>query len=39
MEGLLSTKWILNGSGNVVTDFANGDIKYKHEPLPSVDFQ
>jgi hypothetical protein len=39
MQGLLTTKWILDGAGNCVTDFANGDIKYKHEPLPLVDFQ
>jgi len=36
MQGLLTTKWVLNGSGNAVTDFANGDMKYKHEALPLV---
>ncbi|XP_022253996.1 delta-1-pyrroline-5-carboxylate synthase-like [Limulus polyphemus] len=35
VEGLLTTKWILEGSGNVVSDFAEGgSMKYLHETLP-----
>lgn len=35
VEGLLTTKWILEGSGNAVTDFGEGEGKqqYVHEPL------
>jgi len=33
MEGLLSTKWILQGNGNTVSDFADGQMKYKHEKI------
>ncbi|XP_050395440.1 delta-1-pyrroline-5-carboxylate synthase isoform X1 [Patella vulgata] len=33
MEGLLTTKWILHGSGETVADFAEGKQKYIHEKL------
>ncbi len=34
VEGLLTTKWTLEGSGNVVSDFAEGGSKtYLHESL------
>jgi len=40
VEGLLTTKWILEGSGETVTDFAEGGSKhYVHEPLPLVDIE
>ena len=35
MEGLLTTKWILEGSGNTVADFTGPNPKqYIHESLP-----
>ena len=35
VEGLLTTKWIMEGSGDVVSDFAEGGAKsYVHESLP-----
>lgn len=34
VEGLLTTKWILHGSGNAVSDFSEkGAMKYIHEQL------
>lgn len=36
MEGLLTTKWLLRGSGNVVQDFGDsGSSTYLHEQLPA----
>ena len=35
VEGLLTTKWLLQGSGEVVTDFTNNGPKtFEHEKLP-----
>lgn len=35
MEGLLTTKWLLRASGNVVQDFSeSGSMTYLHEQLP-----
>ncbi|GIY85020.1 delta-1-pyrroline-5-carboxylate synthase [Caerostris darwini] len=34
VEGLLTTKWVLYGSGNTVADFNAGRMKYAHETLP-----
>nr|XP_042896618.1 delta-1-pyrroline-5-carboxylate synthase isoform X2 [Parasteatoda tepidariorum] len=33
VEGLLTTKWVLYGSGNTVSDFNAGKMKYLHEVL------
>ncbi|XP_022669735.1 delta-1-pyrroline-5-carboxylate synthase-like isoform X2 [Varroa destructor] len=34
LDGLLTTKWQLRGSGDIVSDFHEGDRKFKHESLP-----
>ena len=34
VEGLLTTKWILYGTGNTVSDFDTGKMTYIHESLP-----
>lgn len=34
MEGLLTTKWVLYGSGQIVRDFSEGLCRYVHESLP-----
>lgn len=39
MQGLLTTKWVLNGSGNMVSEFTAGALHYKHEPLPLESFE
>ncbi|KAL3865121.1 hypothetical protein ACJMK2_006750 [Sinanodonta woodiana] len=33
VEGLLTTKWILHGSGQTVKDFSDGHLKYIHKNL------
>ncbi len=35
MEGLLIYKWILEGSGQVVADYADGKKTFSHKPLES----
>ena len=38
VEGLLTTKWILEGSGDTVQDFSeDGAKKYIHKTLPLAD--
>ncbi|XP_064599761.1 delta-1-pyrroline-5-carboxylate synthase-like [Liolophura sinensis] len=34
VEGLLTTKWILQGSGQTVADFSEGRLQYAHQTLP-----
>lgn len=33
LEGLLTTKWIINGTDQTVSDFANGKYKYTHRAI------
>ncbi|KAJ8304665.1 hypothetical protein KUTeg_018248 [Tegillarca granosa] len=37
VEGLLTTKWILHGQGQTVTEFSDGKLKFVHETLPNDD--
>ncbi|XP_046563781.1 LOW QUALITY PROTEIN: delta-1-pyrroline-5-carboxylate synthase-like [Haliotis rubra] len=37
IEGLLTTKWLLSGSGETVADFTQGKLQYLHEKLPVKD--
>ncbi|XP_054167264.1 delta-1-pyrroline-5-carboxylate synthase-like isoform X2 [Oppia nitens] len=39
MQGLLTTKWVINGSGNTVSEFSSGDNHYKHEALQLENFE
>ncbi|OQR77446.1 putative delta-1-pyrroline-5-carboxylate synthase-like [Tropilaelaps mercedesae] len=34
LDGLLTTKWQIRGSGDVASDFHESGRKYKHQPLP-----
>ncbi|KAL5022327.1 hypothetical protein ScPMuIL_001482 [Solemya velum] len=34
VEGLLTTKWVLRGSGHTVEEFNSGDSRFIHEALP-----
>ena len=33
VEGLLTTKWVLEGSGEIVKDFSDGKLQYLHQAL------
>lgn len=33
LEGLLTYKWVLSGSGQAVSDFSSGKLKFAHEQL------
>ncbi|KAK3095492.1 hypothetical protein FSP39_015317 [Pinctada imbricata] len=35
VEGLLTTKWVLQGQGQVVEDFSKGILTYTHRQLPT----
>ena len=35
VEGLLTTKWVLEGRGQVVGDFNDGKLQYIHQTLDS----
>jgi len=37
VEGLLTTKWILHGHGDIASDFGPGLRKYEHISLPVVE--
>ena len=37
MEGLLTSKWILQGQGQTAADFNDGKAEYIHKSLP-LDF-
>ena len=35
MEGLMTTKWVMRGTGHTVADFeSSGSLCYLHQPLP-----
>jgi len=34
VDGLLTSKWILEGSGDTVQEFNDGQKQFIHEPLP-----
>jgi hypothetical protein len=33
VEGLLTTKWIVEGQGDIVRDFTEGRKEFVHEPM------
>ena len=37
VEGLLTTKWILEGSGDAVAEFSNGLKTFRHESMSLED--
>nr|KAG5708389.1 hypothetical protein BaRGS_034420 [Batillaria attramentaria] len=38
IEGLLTTKWVLQGNGHISRDFTDGRMKFLHEQLPVEDW-
>ena len=36
IEGLLTTKWIVEGHGDVVADFTDGRKQFVHEPMSLI---
>merc|ERR1711884_536872 len=34
VEGLLTTKWVLQGKGDTAQEYASGERKFVHKPLP-----
>ena len=34
VEGLLTTKWVLNGKGDTANEYANGSKTFLHKTLP-----
>ncbi len=36
IEGLLTTKWIVEGHGDVVADYTEGRKQFVHEPLELI---
>lgn len=37
LEGLLTYKWVLSGTGQAVSDFSSQKFKFTHERLPLDD--
>ena len=37
IEGLLTTKWVMQGTGQIVRDFKDGCLQYLHHELPIHD--
>ena len=37
IEGLLTTKWVMQATGQVTRDFTEGTLQYVHEQLPVED--
>ncbi|TRY76870.1 hypothetical protein TCAL_03832 [Tigriopus californicus] len=39
VEGLLTTKWVLNGDGDIAADYASGEKHFIHQQLPLIDVE